>query len=124
MIILHVDDDADDGLILRDAILEADPTIEYIQATDGTQAQKLLLDKIPLKELKCIFLDIRMPVDNGIALLALIRLHEKFDNVPVYIYSNTRDESKIAQIVKLRGMFIQKGPNFKRLVQILKNIVN
>ena len=82
-----VDDDEDDLLFFREALKQVDSRIQCIEAQNGA----LGLDK--LKEIKhlpqYIFLDLNMPVMNGIDFLTKIRLDFALKNIPVIVYTTS-----------------------------------
>jgi CheY-like chemotaxis protein len=128
MIILHVDDDPDDRAFLSDAIKEIHPAIKCVQAEDAIQGQKILTEGFLQENVSCIFLDINMPLMDGVELLALIKADQRLSKVPVYVYSTTSNQREVDSIHKLGGKFLQKQSDYKLLVtslnEILKPLLN
>jgi CheY-like chemotaxis protein len=122
MIVLHVDDDQDDREIMLEALREVYPAIEMHSAENGIKALSLLKEGLLEKDLNFIFLDIKMPLMDGVALLALIRGNQKLSKVPVYIYSTVNNEKELGQIEMLGAKFIQKNSDYKGLVKTLGEI--
>jgi CheY-like chemotaxis protein len=123
MIVLHVDDDKDDREILFEALKEINPEIELLTAEDGVKAFNLLKDGLLIKNLNYIFLDVIMPVMDGVALLALIKGNQKLSKVPVYVYTNTSNPKEIEHIKNLGAEFIQKKSDCSALVSTLKHVL-
>src|SRR2546423_1106691 len=70
-----------------------------------------------------IFMDINMPVKNGVETLIEIRHDEKFDEVPVVMLStsdNTRDVNET--YVKGANLYVKKPSVFSHLIKILSKI--
>lgn len=123
MIILHVDDNSHDREMLKNALKEINPAIDFIKAKDGIEGYDILSDGILHKKAHCIFLDINMPLMDGIALLALIKGNNKLSRIPVYVYANTSSEREISYVKKLGGTFIHKSTQYNKLVNSLKGIL-
>jgi CheY-like chemotaxis protein len=123
MIILHVDDDPDDRTFLSDAIKEIHPAIKCVQAEDAIQGQKILTEGFLQENVSCIFLDINMPLMDGVELLALIKADQRLSKVPVYVYSTTSNQREVEYIHKLGGKFLQKQSDYKLLVTSLHEIL-
>lgn len=87
--ILLADDDADDRTLFEEAVLEADSSVKLITVEDGTQLMQLLaqINEPPPPDL--IFLDINMPGKTGKTCLREIRRNQKFDRVPVIMFSTS-----------------------------------
>jgi len=85
--ILIVDDDATNRKLLK-TILAAQGGYEVLEADNGLEALELLSPDIGV-----IFLDIIMPLVDGIKFLEILRTEKKeFSNIPVVIL--TTDDTK------------------------------
>ena len=70
-----------------------------------------------------ILLDIEMPVLDGVSTLNLIRKEERFDEIPIIMFSSYKDERISAQVLELgANAFIEKPFDLDELVEILKEI--
>ncbi|MEI9921410.1 MAG: response regulator [Bacteroidota bacterium] len=123
MVVLHVDDDADDRELFLDAIKEISPSIICLTAGDGIEAQELWDRNPNALHLDFIFLDINMPKMNGLELLEVIRTHNRFKHVPVYFLSTSSNESEISMITSLGAGYLPKQANFERIVADLSSII-
>lgn len=87
--IFLADDDADDRTLFEEAVLEADSSVKLTTVEDGTQLMQLLaqINEPPPPDL--IFLDINMPGKTGKACLREIRRNQRFDRVPVIMFSTS-----------------------------------
>lgn len=100
MTILLVDDDEDDRNLFVEATKEVDSTITCFSASDGTEALAYLRDDqndVP----DFIFLDLRMPGLSGEECLLEIKREPRMANVPVIVYTTSRD---VQESVKLKQM--------------------
>jgi CheY-like chemotaxis protein len=122
MLVLIVDDDAEDCELFREAVYELDPSIKCVAAKDGKAAVNFLDQDHTLPDY--IFLDINMPVMNGRETLIEIKKTVRLRNIPVIMYSTTSDTSEIRSYYKL-GVhdFLIKPHNFKKLVEALGSII-
>jgi CheY-like chemotaxis protein len=122
MIILHVDDDPEDREIFTEALKEVNANIQCLTSEDGLEAHVQLTDALLVQNLEYIFIDINMPLMDGIALLALIKGDRRLNKIPVYIYTTSKDVTDLAKIKKLGGNYIEKHADFKSLVEKLRSI--
>ena len=95
-LVFLVDDDLDDQMLFRDAIIEIDPAIEVLTAVNGVQALQKLTGELVTKP-DFIFIDLNMPLMNGIQCLKEIKRLPGFLHVPVVIYSTSSYEKDIQQ---------------------------
>lgn len=83
-----VDDDADDRDMFEDALSEIGISYELETLKNG----QLLLDKMEDSHPDILFLDVNMPILNGLKALEVIRETEKFKKIPVIIMFSTSDD--------------------------------
>lgn len=109
--ILLIDDDADDRKYFVEAVQEIDASIECVTAKDAIQANVLLNDDgFTLPDY--IFLDLRMPRINGRQFLLQIKTDERFKNIPVIIYTTSREVEESEDMQNLGAVhFISKPAN-------------
>ena len=120
--ILLVDDDQDDQLLFREALLEANAAIKYLCASNGNDAlEKLNLGSIPVPDL--IFMDVNMPKMNGIDCLKELQKSDKFKNIPVIMYSTSCSPDYQKQCFALGAVDYMEKPNdFLQLCAKIKAI--
>ena len=122
MLILLVDDDADDYGCFREALAESHPHARCLYACNGLAALDLLAELVV--QPNYIFLDINMPLMNGRELIAKLKAHAAFKDIPVIIYSTTNSEAEQVSFKKLGAdHFLVKPPKFATLVNALKELV-
>jgi CheY-like chemotaxis protein len=120
MIILIVDDDAEDLELFCQAVAEIDPSISCLEAYNGLEALKLLKRESMLPDY--IFLDINMPLMNGRRCLEEIKKNETYRHIPVVIYSTTRDPKQIKEYKDMGADFLSKPNSFEELLVALRGI--
>jgi CheY-like chemotaxis protein len=123
MTILYVDDDADDRDIFREAIKSIDDNIVLISAENGLEALTVLDRTTALPDL--IFLDINMPLMDGITCLKEIKLHRKTANIPVIMFTTTRNTREIDEC-KAHGAsgFVNKPASYAHFAEMLDAVIN
>ena len=83
-VVLFVDDDADDRAIYGEATGLIDPTIQRLYATNGLEALQMLQQKNAIIP-DLIFLDINMPIMNGMECLIELKKMDALRHVPIII---------------------------------------
>ena len=96
--VLLVEDDATLADMYR-VKLERDGYVVRV-AADGEEALAVLGDELP----DLIFLDIRLPKMDGLALLERIRADERTKNVPVVIVSNYSEAELVERGLQLGAL--------------------
>ena len=109
--LLIVDDDADDRQLFIDAVKDFDEQIVCVSAKDGKDALDLLNDlntSLP----DYIFLDLRMPRFNGKRCLMEIKKNERLKEIPVIIYTTSRELEDSKELKEMGAIhFISKPAN-------------
>jgi DNA-binding response OmpR family regulator len=121
--ILLADDDADDRAFFREALILAALHAELITVEDGKQLMDYLttIDVPPPPDI--IFLDINMPYKNGKACLREIRNNQKFNNVPVIMFSTSSHHKDIDDAyTNGANMYICKSDFFDDEVNMLNTL--
>jgi CheY-like chemotaxis protein len=90
MNILMIEDDKDDSMLFSAAVMEVDPTIDFMAVPDAGKALSYLKDsKNRLPDF--IFLDLRMPGMTGRECLVEIKKDPRLAPVPVIVYTTSKD---------------------------------
>ena len=118
--ILIIDDDEDDYLLLREAIMELRAQTIIYAATDGEYALELLeelKDHLP----SLIILDLKLPKLDGMEVLARIKSNY---SIPVLVYTTTLSDKVIAQ-AKSYGVLdcVTKVASFSEAQALLKRFL-
>jgi CheY-like chemotaxis protein len=109
MTILLVDDDEDDRRLFIEAAREFDSTINCLTASDGLEALDWLQDAdrdVP----DYIFLDLRMPGISGEECLMEIKKGTRGAEVPVIVYTTSRDVQESVRLKRLGAAHFMSKP--------------
>lgn len=117
--ILLADDDEDDTFLFKEALEQVPLTTKLIIAENGVELMHSLNKFQTVPDL--IFLDMNMPVKNGLECLYEIRNSDQYKGIPVIILS-TSIASYLLESAYHGGanLYIQKPTSFSELVNILK----
>lgn len=117
--ILLADDDNDDTFLFQEALQQVPLATELSVAENGMELLRLLTDAGAKPDI--IFLDMNMPIKNGLECLEEIRGMVGHEQVPIVILSTS-----VAQYLwesayrNGANLYIQKPTSFIGLVEILK----
>ena len=119
--ILFSDDDTDDALLFTQAADVLASPILLSFAEDGEHLMGFLA-KETLPDM--IFLDLNMPVKNGIECLKEIRSDKKLDWIPVIIYTTSNNPVDIETCYNLKAnLYVVKPTSFENIIKTLKRIL-
>lgn len=128
--ILMADDDADDRLLAREALVDANfPEENLIFVEDGEVLMDFLCgrgqyagsNKAQLPDL--ILLDLNMPKKDGREALKEIKTNPKLRQIPVVVFTTSTLPDDIRKSYDLgANTFISKPPNFEDLVSVMQTI--
>lgn len=119
--ILFSDDDTDDALLFTQAADLLTYPILLSFAEDGEQLMRYL-SKEMLPDL--IFLDLNMPVKNGVECLSEIRSDKKLDWLPVIVYTTSDNPKDIDTCYELKAnLYVVKPTSFEAIIKTLKKIL-
>jgi CheY-like chemotaxis protein len=123
MLVLFVDDDADDYEIFCEAIAVSMPHANTLRANDGYTALTLLEELVVVPDY--IFLDINMPVMDGKEFLSLIKKDQRLKDIPVIMYTTSSEERERVAFQKLGAVgYIVKPTDFLSLVSALQSSIS
>lgn len=124
--ILIADDDADDQLLIHDALLENRLFNGIRFVNDGQELMDYLLHEgaysaprsAPRPDL--ILLDLNMPRKDGREALSEIRKHDALRSIPIVVLTTSRADEDVAQMYELGvNSFIVKPVTFQALVEVI-----
>ena len=118
------DDDEDDCVLFKDALDELliSPQVSWAKNGDDLM-QNLSKNDRPLPDI--IFLDVNMPIKNGIECLKEIRGDERLKHLPVIIFSTSTQQWAVDRTYELRAnLFIKKPDTFQKLKDIIQRILS
>lgn len=121
--ILLADDDEDDRLIFKEAFEELKIKSIVNTVNDGVELMNYL-NKEDTKLPHVLFLDLNMPLKNGLQCLKEIRKSKRLKELSVAIYSTSSSESDIEEtFVMGANVYINKPNDFKMLKKILAEVM-
>lgn len=123
--IILADDDADDRLFFAEAVEKVSSSLKLTTVEDGEQLMDMIskIESPPPPDL--IFLDINMPGKTGDVCLKEIRANNKFQNVPVIIFSTSTYQPFIKESYQNgASMYVSKSVFFEDEVANLKKILS
>lgn len=117
------DDDEDDRLLFKEAIEEIPIETKLSLFNHGQELMDhLSLPNIVLPHL--VFLDLNMPIKNGLQCLQEIRDNPLLDRVSVAIYSTSSSEKDIeSTFVNGANVYINKPNNFYKLREVIEKVL-
>ena len=122
--IFIADDDEDDRNLFIESAKEVNKDINFITASDGQEAMRILKDERTLLP-DYIFLDLRMPRISGRQCLDEIIQDERLRHIPVFIYTTSRDVNDSIELGKKGAVhFISKPENPTDIYYILSVVLN
>src|SRR5688500_4904793 len=119
--VLLVDDDADDRMFFKDAVSEINPAVICELSSNGKEAL-IRLNFAPLPNM--IFLDLNMPVMNGLDCLNEIKNSASIKDIPVIIFTTTSDQNAMKRSYEMGAAAYFRKPNdFPSLMENLKSLL-
>jgi|SRR5690554_3367951 len=117
------DDDQDDRMLFKEAIEEVRIKTNLSLFKDGKELMDYLTSSnVILPEI--IFLDLNMPIKNGMQCLSEIRSNVKLKNLIVAIYSTSSSENDIEQtFINGANIYINKPNSFGALKKIIDKVL-
>jgi CheY-like chemotaxis protein len=109
-VVLFIEDDEDDRTIFDEATSLIDPSIKRLYVTNGLEALQLLRSEAAIIP-DLIFLDINMPVMNGMECLVELKKMETLQQVPVIVCSTSIYAGDQQQCEELGADFYLVKPN-------------
>ena len=120
--ILLADDDEDDTFLFREALGQIPYEAELTTADNGTELMKKLMAAETAPDI--IFLDMNMPIKNGLECLTEIRSEDKFKETPVIILSTSVADNLLESACQAgANLYIQKPTSFSSLTKMIQNCI-
>ena len=122
--ILLADDDADDRLFFKEAMEEINLDTMVSFVNDGSQLM-YFLNQPEIHLPHFLFLDINMPIKNGMECLKEIRRNDRFRNMMIVIYSTSGSENDIQEaLLNGANVYLKKPNNFAELKSSLAKVLS
>lgn len=123
MLITLADDDEDDRMLFTDAFDELKINTVVSTFNNGKFLMEYLLDDNSILP-QIIFLDLNMPIMNGIECLKLIKQNDRLKDIAIAIYSTSSSADDIEETFVLgANIYIKKPSDFKKLKEILNDVI-
>ncbi|HEU5291214.1 MAG TPA: response regulator [Cyclobacteriaceae bacterium] len=115
--ILLAEDDEDDCILFQEALDEISLPMKLMMVNDGEQLiWKLENDQLP----DILFLDLNMPRKDGFQCLQEIKQHEKFQLLPIVIFSTSFQPDVINKLYDHGAhYYIRKPSNFEHFKKVI-----
>lgn len=112
--LFYAEDDQDDVFLFKTVLKEINEKHNVVIARNGQELLDMLHNPPPSPHL--VFLDLNMPVRNGIDSLREIRENKSFGQVPVIVLSTSSDENSIEKVKNLGAdLYMVKPDNYAKL---------
>jgi len=119
--ILIADDDKEDALLLTEALQDVLPSCKCIHTIDGITALRCIKNDVTPD---IVFLDLNMPLKNGIHCLKDIHHLDLLPDTPIIIYSTSHNMKDIKVADEYGAAFyIVKPSSFNELNKIISRAV-
>ena len=123
-LVLYADDDADDLQLVQEAFAEYAKDVEVVTVTDGGQALHWLQHLSDDDPTPClIILDVNMPVLDGKQALVRLRQLERYEAVPVVLFTTSSLPFDKSFAHKHGAGFITKPLNLKQMELITEEFI-
>jgi CheY-like chemotaxis protein len=119
--IILADDDLDDLEFFSHAVSKEFPGCTIYHVANGNELMQLLEHIYP----DLLFLDLDMPVKNGLECVVDIRISDKLNQLPVVVFSSTTRAVNIQTAYEMGAhLFLIKSANYDEYANSLKAILN
>ena len=121
--IFYTDDDPDDQDLFREVIGEMSSAVSLHIQNNGEELLRQLDRDVPLPGL--LFLDLNMPIKNGLEALKEIKKSVKLRDLPVIIFTTSSDSGAIERARELgANLFITKPSEFLLFKQAINYVLS
>ena len=127
--ILHVEDDANDVLLVQRALKKANVGTRIHSVSDGDQAISYLSgagafsdrERYPLPHL--VLLDLKMPRKSGLEVLQWVREQPQFNATVVVVFTSSKHDQDIGRAYELgANSYLVKPVGFDALFETVKSV--
>jgi CheY-like chemotaxis protein len=129
--VLHIDDDANDTVLLQAAARTANLQFQLFNVEDGDKAIAYLsgagryADRAAYPMPSLILLDLKMPRATGFEVLKWIRSHAELGQLPVVVLSGSELQEDVRQAYGSgANSYLVKPIGFDALVNLVRNITS
>jgi CheY-like chemotaxis protein len=123
--ILHIDDDEDDRLMVKECIKEYDATVDVMEVQDGHEGLLFLMNAKQEGNLpSLIILDLNMPKMDGKVCLTEIKKDNELSRIPLVIFTTSANEIDRSFALKEEVEFITKPTTASKLTETIQKLMN
>jgi CheY-like chemotaxis protein len=124
-IVIYADDDTDDIELVEEAFRKFANNVEVVTFQNGSQALSYLKNLTEDDPSPClIILDINMPVLNGKEVLVRLRQTDKYEAVPVVLFTTSSMPVDKNFASHYNAGFVTKPLGFEQMEIITKQFIN
>jgi PleD family two-component response regulator len=117
--VLFIDDDAEDFMLLKEALIEADASVQAFYLRDVEEILPFLQQNDP----QLIFLDINMPRKDGFDCLQELK-GSAFSFIPVIMLTSTSNPLHVQRAYESgANLFFTKPSRYVDMVSIMKQVL-
>lgn len=118
-----VDDDEDDRFLFKEAIDQIEIKTKLLLFENGQKFMDFLYEPNTILP-QVVFLDLNMPVKNGLECLQEIRSTNVLKDLSIAIYSTSSSESDINEtFVNGANIYINKPNDFSKLKSVIEKVL-
>lgn len=122
--VLLADDDEDDRLLFEDALKDLGYSTLLTLAKNGVELMEFLFRKDNILP-DILFLDLNMPLKNGVVCLNEIRADQNFDDLVIVIYSTSLNQDTVDKLFRNKAdYYIQKPADYDDLKKVIKKALD
>lgn len=122
-VVLYVDDDAEDRMLMADAIQMVEPRYQLVAVNDGDHAFGFL--NSCRSSLPClIILDLNIPGMNGIGIIDKLQQDKIFGSIPIVVFTTSASPTDQHICARYRVDMITKPISFSVLTETVKKILS
>ena len=127
--ILLVEDNPDDAELTIHALKQGNSNVNFLHINDGVEALNFVFEKKSYenkriqKDLRLVFLDLKLPKIDGLEILKKIRENDSTKSLPVVILTSSREKKDIITAYSLGvNSYVVKPVEFEFYVHVVKTI--
>jgi CheY-like chemotaxis protein len=123
-VLLYAEDDIDDFESLKDAVEQLTNKYRFAHAQNGTEIISMLETEFK-EDFPClIILDINMPVMDGREVLIWIKNEEKYNDIPIIVFTTSSREEDIKFCQNHKCTFFRKPTLYRDLLHIAQTMLD
>lgn len=124
-VVIYADDDPDDIELVEEAFKRYANNVEVVTFRDASQALSYLKNQTESAPLPClVILDINMPLMDGKEALIRLRQMERYEAIPVVLFTTSSMPLDKAFAKRYDAGFITKPLGYEQMELITKEFIN